>query len=64
MEIEGLVDQMNLRLSLLGTSQKKAAEEIHDLKVTNEHEHQFDSYVPLLSLTVTCLFKFDSYIPL
>ena len=36
MEIEGLVDQMNLRLSLLGTSQKKAAEEIHDLKVSHD----------------------------
>lgn len=35
-EIEGLVDQMNLRLSLLGTSQKKAAEEIHDLKVSHD----------------------------
>ncbi|CAM9627449.1 unnamed protein product [Scytosiphon promiscuus] len=32
-EIEGLVDQMNLKLSLLGSSHKKASEEIADLKV-------------------------------
>lgn len=40
-EIEGLVDQMNLRLSLLGTSQKKAAEEIRDLKVTPRASEQY-----------------------
>lgn len=33
MEIEGLVDQMNLRLSLLGSSHKKACEDVEDLKV-------------------------------
>ena len=32
-EIDGLMDQMNLRLSLLGSSHKKACEEVRDLKV-------------------------------
>lgn len=32
-EIEGLVDQMNLKLSLLGSSHKKASEEVQNLKV-------------------------------
>lgn len=33
-EIEGLVDQMNLKLSLLSSSHKKASEDIVELKVT------------------------------
>lgn len=33
-EIEGILDQMNLRLSLFGSSQKRASEEINDLKVS------------------------------
>ncbi|CAM9492294.1 unnamed protein product [Ascophyllum nodosum] len=31
-DIDGLMDQMNLRLSLLGSSHKKACEEVRDLK--------------------------------
>lgn len=37
-EIEGLVDQMNLRLSLLNSSNKKASEEMQRLKVHIVHE--------------------------
>lgn len=40
-EIEGLVDQTNLRLFLLGSSHKKSSEEIQDLKVIRSSKFFF-----------------------
>lgn len=47
-EIEGLLDQINLRLSLLGSSQKKAYEELQNVKVSITPQNLSDSLLKML----------------